>query len=346
VDPERSGPVRDRLTGLRPRPAAFVAAAATAIILFTFGGLDMLSIRGIMRCDASEIFAAGALAATAGPRGALLDTPDTTRQAQARDDADRAIVALLAALPEAVDAVVGGVHGDSMIVLAVRSVPGRPATLDTLPPIGAHLPVPMAVQTAWAAGRPYIEPIDGVGGSDDGFLAYAPVRSSDGHVAGFVRVTADAGRYTRREADLRETVLLGVGITIALAVANRTGMFVAKLDEEVLDNLAPDQLEAIADRAWRRRKRQAAELGDEARPLADYMLRIRCTDVDAAKTGCEVQFGGLFTRWKYLGKTKEPDGTKVIEYSVQPIESVTPGVIKEILRAVPGQIVVAVELRQ
>ena len=110
--------------------------------------------------------------------------------------------------------------------------------------------------------------------------------------------------------------------------------------------LASDQLEAIADRAWRRRKRQAAELGDEARPLADYMLRIRCTDVDAAKTGCEVQFGGLFTRWKYLGKTKEPDGTKVIEYSVQPIESVTPGVIKEILRAVPGQIVVAVELRQ
>jgi hypothetical protein len=39
----------------------------------------------------------------------------------------------------------------------------------------------------------------------------------------------------------------------ALATANRTGMFVAKLDEEVLDNLAPEQLEAIADRAWRRR---------------------------------------------------------------------------------------------
>jgi hypothetical protein len=132
----------------------------------------------------------------------------------------------------------------------------------------------------------------------------------------------------------------------ALAVANRTGMFVAKLDEEVLDNLAPEQLEALADRAWRRRKRQATELGDEARPLADYLLRVRCTDVDAAKAGCEPQFGGLFTRWKYLGKTKEPDGTKVLEYSVQPIESVTPGVIKEILRAVPGQVVVAVELRQ
>jgi len=132
----------------------------------------------------------------------------------------------------------------------------------------------------------------------------------------------------------------------ALAVANRTGMFVAKLDEEVLDQLAPEQLEALANRAWARKKRSAKELGDETKPLADYMLRVRCTDVDAARTACEAQFGGLFSRWKYLGKTKEADGAKVLEYSVAPLESVTAGVIKEILRAVPGQVVQSVELRQ
>jgi hypothetical protein len=132
----------------------------------------------------------------------------------------------------------------------------------------------------------------------------------------------------------------------ALAVANRTGMFVAKLDEEVLDQLAPDQLEALANRAWARKKRSATELGEDARPLADYMLRVRCSDVDAARAGCEAQFGGLFSRWKYLGKTKEADGAKVLEYSVAPLESVTAGVIKEILRGVPGQVVLAVELRQ
>ena len=132
----------------------------------------------------------------------------------------------------------------------------------------------------------------------------------------------------------------------ALAVANRTGMFVAKLDEEVLDNLAPEQLEAIADRAWRKRKRLAQEMGEETRALADYMLRIRCTEADAARTACEAQFAGLFSRWKYLGKTKESDGAKVLEYSVQPLESVTAGVIKEILRGVPGQVVQGVELRQ
>jgi hypothetical protein len=132
----------------------------------------------------------------------------------------------------------------------------------------------------------------------------------------------------------------------ALATANRTGMFVAKLDEEVLDHLAPDQLEAIADRAWRRRKRTAQELGDDARPLADYMLRLHCTDVDAARGAAEAQFGGLFTRWKYLGKTKESDGSRTLEYAVAPIDSVTPGVIKEILRGLPGGVVRNAELRQ
>lgn len=132
----------------------------------------------------------------------------------------------------------------------------------------------------------------------------------------------------------------------ALATANRTGMFVAKLDEEVLDNLAPEQLEAIADRAWRKRKRQAADLGEDIRPLADYLLRVRCTDADAARAGCEAQFAGLFSRWKYLGKTKEADGGRVLEYSVQPLDSVTAGVIKEILRGVPGQVVQGVELKQ
>lgn len=132
----------------------------------------------------------------------------------------------------------------------------------------------------------------------------------------------------------------------ALETANRTGMFIAKLDEEVLDQLAPDQLEALANRAWARRKRAGNELGDDARPLAEYLLRIRCTDVDATRAACEAQFAGLFTRWKYLGKTKEADGGRMVEYSVAPLESVTAGVIKEILRGVPGQLVQSVEFRQ
>ncbi|MEA3245239.1 MAG: DUF4956 domain-containing protein [Gemmatimonadota bacterium] len=131
----------------------------------------------------------------------------------------------------------------------------------------------------------------------------------------------------------------------ALAVSNRTGMFVARLDEEVLDNLSPEQLEAVADRAWRKRKRAAPELADDARPAVDYLLRIRCTDVDATRAACEAQFTGLFSRWKYVGKSKE-DGLRVVEYAVAPLDAVTPGVVKEILRGVPGGLVKEVELRQ
>ncbi len=132
----------------------------------------------------------------------------------------------------------------------------------------------------------------------------------------------------------------------ALAVANRTGMFVAKLDEEVLAEMAPEQLEALAQRAWRHRKRSGQDLSDEDRALAEYMLRIRCTDFDAARKACEAHFEGLFARWRYVGKSKEPDGSRVVEYSVAPLESVTVGVIKELLRGVPGGIVLGVELKQ
>lgn len=132
----------------------------------------------------------------------------------------------------------------------------------------------------------------------------------------------------------------------ALAVANRTGMFVARLDDEVLDHLAPEQLEAVAERAWRRRKRSGAELPDDARPIADYLLRVRCTDVDATRAACEPQFDGLFSRWKFLGKSKEDGGTRIVEYAVAPLDSVTPGVIKELLRGSAGGLVTEVELRQ
>ncbi|MCT9038895.1 hypothetical protein N6H07_23450, partial [Enterobacter cloacae] len=89
----------------------------------------------------------------------------------------------------------------------------------------------------------------------------------------------------------------------------------------VLDNLSPEQLEAVADRAWRKRKRAAPELADDARPVVDYLLRIRCTDIDATRAACEAQFTGLFSRWKYVGKSKE-DGVRVVEYAVAPLDAV------------------------
>lgn len=131
----------------------------------------------------------------------------------------------------------------------------------------------------------------------------------------------------------------------ALATANRTGMFVAKLDDEVLRELAPEQLEALADRAWKRRKRVATESHAATRPEFTHLLRVRTIDADACRLACEPQFAGLFSVWKYMGKTKEGDGVKVLEYGVVPADTVTIGVVSDALRALPTAGVRGVELR-
>ena len=131
----------------------------------------------------------------------------------------------------------------------------------------------------------------------------------------------------------------------ALATANRTGMFVAKLDDEVLRELAPEQLEALADRAWKRRKRHTVESEANARPEFTHLLRLRAVDADACRAAAEPQFSGLFLKWKYMGKTKEAEGMKVLEYGVVPLETVTIGVVSDALRAIPAAGVRGVELR-
>lgn len=131
----------------------------------------------------------------------------------------------------------------------------------------------------------------------------------------------------------------------ALATANRTGMFVAKLDDEVLRELAPEQLEALADRAWKRRKKQTIEADAISAAEWTHLLRIRTTDTDACRAAAEPQFSGLFRKWKYMGKTKEDDGVKVLEYGVIPLDTVTIGVVSDALRSNPSAAVRGVELR-
>lgn len=131
----------------------------------------------------------------------------------------------------------------------------------------------------------------------------------------------------------------------ALATANRTGMFVAKLDDEVLRELAPEQLEALADRAWKRRKRHAAETDASARPEFTHLLRLRTVDAEACRAAAEPHFSELFLKWKFMGKTKEAEGMKTLEYGVVPLDTVTIGVVSDALRAVPAAGVRGVELR-
>lgn len=131
-----------------------------------------------------------------------------------------------------------------------------------------------------------------------------------------------------------------------LATANRTGMFVAKLDDEVLRELAPEQLEALADRAWRRRKKNAIDSDDTARMEYTHLMRLTTSDADATRAACEPEFAELFSRWKFMGKTKEGDGVKVLEYGVSLADTVTVGVVSDALRAIRMGMVSGVEFRK
>jgi hypothetical protein len=154
----------------------------------------------------------------------------------------------------------------------------------------------------------------------------------------------DFGRPAALEGDMAERRL-----EKALETANRTGMFIARMDDEVLKGLAPEQLEALADRAWRRRKRNDPDLADdesvtEELPEFERLLRIRAADVDRARVLCEPLFDGLFKAWKFLGTVKEFD-VRVLEYGVTLADTVTPGVVSDDLGAIPDSPLRGVELR-
>jgi hypothetical protein len=121
------------------------------------------------------------------------------------------------------------------------------------------------------------------------------------------------------------------------------------MDDEVFKSLGPDQLEAIADRAWRRRKRNAPDLADDERAVTheDYslLLRIRTASPDKLRDIVEPEFASLFKRWRFGDVVHEQDGLHTVEYAVELGSTVTPGVVSDTLRAVASTHLVRLELR-
>ena len=98
----------------------------------------------------------------------------------------------------------------------------------------------------------------------------------------------------------------------------QTGTFVATLDEEIFENMTPEQLELAADRAWRRKRRmEKEEVSDDEAQRRDVLLRLRTYDPDDSRVACEEIFDEFLKRWRLGGVLHEPDGTHVVEYAVQ-----------------------------
>ena len=134
----------------------------------------------------------------------------------------------------------------------------------------------------------------------------------------------------------------------ALEISNRTGTFVARMDDEVFKSMSPEQLEAIADRAWRRRQRMAPDHTDDpVAPPAEFgtLLRLRTADPHGLREVVEPLFAELFARWRFGDVIHEDDGLDVLEYVVDFAATVTPGVVNDTLRHAAGTRIVRLEIR-
>ena len=91
----------------------------------------------------------------------------------------------------------------------------------------------------------------------------------------------------------------------------RTGSFVARIDDEVFRDMTREQLEGVAQRAWRR----AHNTDDDAGP-SELRLRIRTTNADALRQMVEPRLTEHLKSWR-PGITATRDGADVVEYLVQ-----------------------------
>jgi hypothetical protein len=87
---------------------------------------------------------------------------------------------------------------------------------------------------------------------------------------------------------------------------------VARLDDEILRNMTREQLEGVADRAWRR----AHNADEDATAVPEMRLRIRTHNVAAMRGVIEPRLEEYTKQWRAAAVTAEND-VHVVDYIVQ-----------------------------
>lgn len=102
----------------------------------------------------------------------------------------------------------------------------------------------------------------------------------------------------------------------ATAIANRTSQFVARVDREVLESLAPSQLDALAERV-RRRRRSSADAAGDAEARYDNKLVVELSDSEAARPVIEAALETYTKRWRFDGLRNGSDDQPSAVYSIR-----------------------------
>jgi hypothetical protein len=134
----------------------------------------------------------------------------------------------------------------------------------------------------------------------------------------------------------------------ALAIANRTSQFVARLDREILDSMAPAQLEALQARIDRRKEKLGVETTsshESEGPRFEGRITIRVSDPDEAQPAIEAVLEANVKRWK-LVRVERTNGEGRIIYAVRPKKGNTIESLSESLTLEAAPFVADVEVER
>ncbi len=119
----------------------------------------------------------------------------------------------------------------------------------------------------------------------------------------------------------------------------RTGTFVARIDDEVFRNMTQEQLEGVAQRAWKRAQMQAGD----AEESPEVRVRIRTKDLAAMRRAVDPRLTENVKNWR-IGAIGDTDGVQTAEYHVQLKKKGTPDELLALLRASGSDQMLTVEL--
>jgi len=187
----------------------------------------------------------------------------------------------------------------------------------------------------------YIFVVTGVGLAAGVELSAAAALSVVFNLTTLLLFTSDFGRTPGRlEGEIAEERMQR-----ALSVANRTSQFVARLDSEILEGMAPEQLEAVANRAWKRRREADTGGGDEGHGRMDSTLQVRTSDSLAMRQTIEGLLERCAKRWQFQRTEGETGGEQVLTYALKLRKNIQPTAFVDEVRAAGGPLLVDIELR-
>ena len=124
----------------------------------------------------------------------------------------------------------------------------------------------------------------------------------------------------------------------------RTGTFVARIEDEVLSEMTSEQLEGIAQRAWRRAREHSPDAEERDGDKMECRIRVRITEPMMTQPVLEARLDDATKKWELAALADSDDGTTVIDYVIMPKKKSGPDELLALLRVAGGRNMVEAEL--